>query len=162
MSVGEHFLWRLTVWERKSSHFARRRFPFIRFGLAGSSAPPPSAEHPGRAARTRTQSAQSLAVILTSSSSCSMQSKVSISPRRAAKRSYHGLLLSLLHPPDSCSQCKKKKKSNALVQARFLFYFFPPLFFKPCNFGDSASCPCDTRKCLTPIVARQKVVLIPL
>lgn len=42
------------------------------------------------------------------------------------------------------------------------FFFF--FFFKvpPCNFVDSGSCPCDTRKCLTPIVARQKVVLIPL
>lgn len=32
----------------------------------------------------------------------------------------------------------------------------------PCNFVDSGSCSCDTRKCLTPIVERQKVVLIPL
>lgn len=61
---------------------------------------------------------------------------------------------------------KKKKKSwisNALVQACFFIYLFFAFFLKSHLVTlDSGSCPCDTRKCLTPIVARQKVVLIPL
>lgn len=56
--------------------------------------------------------------------------------------------------------CWQVTKSN-LIQNDKVEYL---MLFSKCagNFMDCGVCSCDTRKCLTPIVERQKIVLIPL